>query len=76
MERSSDEAERGDPRLGDLGVPRASQRDALDVAAPSPVARTICRLVCALLPAITFPAFLQFDFFLFYFIFKERHALQ
>ena len=30
------------------------------VAAPSPDARTICRLVCALLPAITFPAFLQF----------------
>ncbi len=32
----------------------------MDVAAPSPDARTICRLVCALLPAITFPAFLQF----------------
>ena len=32
----------------------------MDVAAPSPDAQTICSLVCALLPAVTFPAFLQF----------------
>ena len=32
----------------------------MDVAAPSPDAWTICSLVCAMLPAMTFPAFLQF----------------
>ena len=37
----------------------------MDVAAPSPDARTICRLVCALLPAIIFPAFLQFVYLFF-----------
>ena len=38
----------------------ATQHYPMDVAVPSPDARTICRLVCALLPAMTFPAFLQF----------------
>ena len=45
----------------------------MDVAAPSPDARTICRLVCALLPAITFPVFLQFACVL---LGQPRHSLR
>ena len=45
----------------------------MDFAAPSPDARTICKLVCALLPAITFPSFLHFPCVL---LGQPLHSLQ